>query len=60
MKAVLNKIIVLGCVFFICVFTTNAQKTVVKNTATPIPYLRNLATHSQLMVDGKPFLMVAG
>jgi beta-galactosidase GanA len=60
MKVVLNKIIVLGCVFFICVFTASAQIATTNNTAAQIPYLRNLKTHSQIIVDGKPFLMVAG
>jgi beta-galactosidase GanA len=60
MKIILNKIIVLGCVFLNCICTTNAQTPATKSNVTPIPYLRNLATHSQLIVDGKPFLMLAG
>ena len=60
MNTVFNNIIFWGCL--ICFFAGNASAQI--NPAKPgtaqMPYLRHLKSHSQLMVDGKPFLMVAG
>jgi beta-galactosidase GanA len=60
MRKLFNNLISFGWVLGI--FTTNAdaQTTSTRRTAAPIPYVRTLENHAQLMVDGKPFLMVAG
>jgi Domain of unknown function (DUF5597)/Glycosyl hydrolases family 35 len=60
MKAIFNNLIVLGCLFYICVIPASAQKTSGKSNPTQIPYLKIFENYSQLIVDGKPFLMVAG
>ncbi len=60
MRTVFNSVISLGCMCCIVLLNAGAQTTSAKNTSAQIPYLRHLKTHSQLMVDGKPFLMVAG
>ncbi len=60
MKVSLNNLIALGCICCINIFTTNAQTNLKKSTPTQIPYLKTLQNHTQLIVDGKPFLMVAG
>lgn len=60
MKAFTKRIIMFGCLFFICVFTATAQTNTTKTKSPQLPYLRTLETHTQFIVDGKPFLMVAG
>lgn len=60
MKFLLNILLVYGCVCCLDIFTLNAQTTSRKDNLTQMPYLRTLKTHTQLIVDGKPFLMVAG
>lgn len=53
-----------GCLLLICFqacFTCYGQTSAVKNQAdTDIPHLRKQGTATQLIVDGKPFLMLAG
>ena len=60
MKAFTKRIIMFGCLFFICVFTATAQTNTTKTKSPQLPYLRTLENHTQFIVDGKPFLMVAG
>ena len=60
MKIIFNKSIFLGCMFCIGLCNATAQTTSAKNNAAQLPYLLDLKSHSQLIVDGKPFLMVAG
>jgi len=60
MKVLLSSVIAFGCILCINIFTANGQVISKKNAPTQIPYLRTLENHTQLIVDGKPFLMVAG
>lgn len=60
MKAVLNSIFALVCMICIIGLHAGAQNISNKPSVKPLPYLRNVNSHTQLMVDGKPFLMVAG
>jgi beta-galactosidase GanA len=60
MRIVITNLVVFGYIFFIGLFTANAQTTAAKNPSAHIPYLRALENHTQLIVEGKPFLMVAG
>jgi len=60
MKTFLHKIIFSG--WLLCLFAgnTGAQTTPAKPGSAQIPHLLHLKSHAQLMVDGKPFLMLAG
>ena len=60
MKIVFSRMLFLGCIICILVFNASAQTTSIQKTSNQIPHLRTLQNHTQLMVDGKPFLMVAG
>ncbi len=58
-KTFQGKAVVCLIIYFLCIITATAAQSKVA-AATPIPYLRTLENHTQLIVDGKPFLMVAG
>lgn len=60
MKIVLSRVIFLGSIICMLVFNASAQTTLSKSNSTQIPHLRTLQNHTQLIVDGKPFLMMAG
>lgn len=60
MKANFKIMMALGCILCAQLHTVNAQTNAKKYTPTQIPYLKTFESHSQLMVDGQPFLMVAG
>jgi hypothetical protein len=60
MKTIISNLMYLLCKVCIFTFSGSAQTTSAKSVIMQIPYLRTLENHTQLMVDGKPFLMVTG
>jgi len=60
MKYFIKNVMMTACIVGFCSNNAFSQPLSAKNKGTQTPYLRTLANHTQLMVDGKPFLMVAG
>lgn len=60
MKTFFVNIVVLLSVCASFISPANGQIKPVNKTHAQLPYLKSLHNHTQLMVDGKPFLMVAG
>ena len=60
MKALFSAFICFGCLLCLFIDNAKAQTTPTKLANTQIPYLKQVKSHTQLIVDGKPFLMVAG
>jgi hypothetical protein len=60
MKPNITIMVVTGCLLYFLLNAVNAQTNALKYTPTQIPYLKAFENYTQLIVDGKPFLMVAG
>lgn len=60
MKTVFKHIFSVGWFLCILIFNASAQTNSTRHAVTQLPHLRHLNNYSQLMVAGKPFLMVAG
>jgi hypothetical protein len=60
MKVNFKVINALCCVLCVLSYTVKAQTKIKKDAITQIPYLKTFENYSQLIVDGKPFLMLAG
>jgi Domain of unknown function (DUF5597)/Glycosyl hydrolases family 35 len=60
MKYFIKNVIISACIVGISTSSVFGQVSSAKNKNAPTPYLTTLTNHTQLIVDGKPFLMVAG